>query len=338
MGKSIVSEDHPLFKGVFNGNASPSDVYERFTQAGVKIGLGAWTTGKNLGGFNIWNNDTVLANNSGVRVGAKFFPNVGLGQFMAALKAELLSRREKYKAFSMDAALPLTELRMMPRQLKTAPAAITYDLFFTTMDGYLTNDNAVVVDSGFPLLGAQGLHRGEANTFIAQASWLSIGYSVPAAIGVKCAMPEKRVMVFVGDGAFQETCQAVSTQHHQKQNTVVFVLDNKIYGIEQLLVNPNPFRGEDKVDYSEPALNTVYPYNKLNNWNYAKLTDAFGGQGLEVNTIPELKAALATIDASPDDNFIVHVHIPETDIPASIEYRTESPGEDETENPDWSLC
>ena len=115
-------------------------------------------------------------------------------------------------------------------------------------------------------------------------------------------------------------------------------MDNKIYGIEQLLVNPNPFRGEKKVDYSEPALNTIYPYNKLNNWKYAKLTDAFGGKGLEVRTVTELKAALATIDASPDDNFIVHVHIPETDIPASIEYRTESPGEDETENPDWSLC
>jgi indolepyruvate decarboxylase len=337
MGKSIVSEDHPLFKGVFNGNASPSDVHERFTKAGAKIGLGAWTTGKNLGGFNIWDTNTVLANNGGVRVGAKFFPNVGLGQFMEALKKELLSRREKFKAFSMDASLGM-QLKMKPRALEAAPTTMTYDLFFHTMDGYLTNDHAVVVDSGFPLLGAQGLHRGEPNTFIAQASWLSIGYSVPAAIGIKCALPEKRVIVFVGDGAFQETCQAVSTQHHQKQNTVVFVLDNKIYGIEQLLVNPNPFRGEDKVDYPQADLNTVYPYNKLNNWKYAKLTDAFGGSGLEVNSLAELKAALETIKASPEENFIVHVHLPETDIPESIAYRTKSPGEDETLNPDWSLC
>lgn len=336
MGKSTFSEDHPLFKGVFNGNASPNDVFERFSNAGSKIGIGAWTTGKNLGGFNIWDDNTVLANSSGVRVGAKFFANMSLGLFIEELEKELITRKEqkKFEALSMDKAIASKSI------LKDAlNDELTYDSFFNNINSFLTDSDTAIVDAGFPLLGAQDLHRAKPNTFVAQASWLSIGYSVPAAIGVKCAQPNQRAMVFVGDGAFQETCQAVSTQHHLKQNTVVFVLDNKIYGIEQLLVNPNPFRkGDAKIDYSQKDLNKVYPYNELNNWKYAKLTDAFGGTGVEVNTLSELNEALELVRANEKDNFIIHVHLPKTDIPESINYKTKGAGEDEILNPDYSLC
>jgi indolepyruvate decarboxylase len=338
MGKSTFSEEHPLFKGVFNGKASPDDIYKRFTEAGSKIGIGTWTTGKNLGGFNIWDDNTVLANSSGIRVGAKFYANMSLGAYIEELEIELVARKEKkkYQSHAMDlAVIPNMLLRS---RMTDDLEVMTYDRFFDTMTSFLENSDTVVVDAGFPLLGAQGLPRAKPNTFIAQANWLSIGFSVPAAIGIKCAAPDQRVMVFVGDGAFQETCQAVSTQHHLKQNTVVFVLDNKIYGIEQLLVNPNPFRGKDKINYPQDDLNTVYPYNKLNNWKYSKLTDAFGGTGLEVHTLSELNTALQTIRDHTKENFIVHVHIPETDIPYSIKYRTESVGEDEILNPDYTLC
>lgn len=338
MGKSTFSEGHRLFKGVFNGKASPNDVFERFDSAGSKIGIGAWTTGKNLGGFNIWDDNTVLASSSGIRVGAKFFPNMSLKVYINELEKILVARNKErdIKSHSMDAAVITTSLLQLKEE--KASKKMTFDLFFETINTNITSKDTVVVDAGFPLLGAQGLYRSEPNTFIAQANWLSIGYSVPGAIGVKCAAPDQRVMVFVGDGAFQETCQAVSTQHHLKQNTVVFVLDNKIYGIEQLLVNPNPFRGKDKVTYPQKDLNSVYEYNKLNNWKYSKLTDAFGGIGLEVYTLADLNDALKTIRAHEDDNFIVHVHIPETDIPDSIRYRTKSAGEDETLNPDYGLC
>ncbi len=338
MGKSTFSEDHPLFKGVFNGKASPSDVFERFTKAGSKIGIGAWTTGKNLGGINIWDDNTVLASSSGIRVGAKFYANMSLSAYIEELEKELVLRKEakKFQPHKMDAALDSDG--SMPMLSESASDKMNFDLFFDRMNAYLQSSDTVVADAGFSLLGAQGLHRAKPNTFIAQANWLSIGYSVPAAIGIKCANPNQRVMVFVGDGAFQETCQAVSTQYHQKQNTVVFVLDNTIYGIEQLLVNPNPFRGPDKVDYPQKDLNTVYPYNELNNWKYSKLTDAMGGIGLEVKTLSDLNKALKTIRQHPNENFIVHVHIPKTDIPDSIRYRTEKPGEDETLNPKYSLC
>ena len=38
------------------------EIKEKFEKAQLKIGLGVWTTGKNLGGFDVWKEDTVLAN------------------------------------------------------------------------------------------------------------------------------------------------------------------------------------------------------------------------------------------------------------------------------------
>ncbi|GGH09772.1 alpha-keto acid decarboxylase family protein [Mucilaginibacter phyllosphaerae] len=337
LGKSIVSEDHPKFKGVFNGNASPKDVKERFEKADVKIGLGVWTTGKNLGGFDVWKDDTVLANHSGVRMGAAYEPNVSLKDFIILLKQELL--KVKFKAYQMYGPGRLKASFFVAESMTKAKPVIpvTYDLFFGRMSKFIDARHVVVADAGFPLLGAQGIHIAEANGFVAQASWLSIGYSVPAATGVKCARPDKRAVVFVGDGAFQETCQAVSTQNKLKHNTIVFVLDNGIYGIEQMLVNPNPFRGKDKVEYPLPDLNTVYAYNDMHRWKYAKLVDVFGGKGFEVTNMDELETVLNQLD-SITENTIIHVYLPKTDIPEAIAYKNAKPGEDEFLNKNWSLC
>lgn len=337
LGKSIVSENHPKFKGVFNGKASPKDVKEQFEKAQLKIGLGVWTTGKNLGGFDVWKEDTVLANHSGVRIGASYVANVSLRDFIIFLKEELT--KVTFSAYEMYDTNKLPESFFVADDtiMKQGKPALTYDTFFKRINNFIDKSHIVVADAGFPLLGAQGIRIAEPNGFIAQASWLSIGYSVPAATGIKCARPDKRPVVFVGDGAFQETCQAISTQNKLKHDTIVFVLDNGIYGIEQMLVNPNPFRGADKVKYSVPDLNNVYDYNEMHRWKYAKLVDVFGGKGFEVSSLDELEKVLRQLD-SIKENTIVHVNIPKTSIPEAIAYKTEEPGEDEFLDKNWSLC
>jgi indolepyruvate decarboxylase len=337
LGKSIVSEDHPKFKGVFNGNASPKDVKERFEKAQVKIALGVWTTGKNLGGFDIWKESSVLANHSGVRIGSGYEPNVSLKDFLIFLKEELT--KVKFNAYHMYGLAKLSAAFFVQSEALTAEEKqeITYDRFFARMNNFINRSHVVVADAGFPLLGAQGIHIAEANGFVAQASWLSIGYSVPAATGVKCARPDKRAVVFVGDGAFQETCQAISTQNKLKHDTIVFVLDNGIYGIEQMLVNPNPFRGKDKIDYPLPDLNKVYAYNDMHPWKYARLVDVFGGKGFEVTYMDELEKVLIQLN-DIKENTIVHIHLPKTGIPEAIAYKNAKPGEDEFLNKDWTLC
>lgn len=346
LSKSVISEQHPDFGGCITVNKA--GIQDLVGDDGVLIGIGAWTVGKDTGNQNIRSEGTILASHDGVLVGAEYFPRVSLSVFISKLQ-------KAFEAWAIAKAarnVPLLNLRALAFNADSKDTAamlsysfksmavetqeeLTYDRFYKTLEDFITEDDIMVVDAGFPLIGAQGMAIPARGGFIAQAAWLSIGYSVPAATGVKCAHPDKRVFVAVGDGAFHETCQAVSDQHAYGQNTVVFVLANGIYGIEQEIVNPNPFR-KPPFDYKDPLLDSVFSYNKLPNWQYDKIPDVFGGKGRKADTVDELKAILDEISNDQESNFVVEITIPETDIPASrLKGLNSTVGEDEYENPNW---
>ena len=116
---------------------------------------------------------------------------------------------------------------------------------------------------------------------------------------------------------------------------MVFVLANGIYGIEQYLVNPNPFR-KPPVDYPDPLQDSIYPYNHLPSWNIAGLTAGFGGKGRKVTDLDELSAVFDEIRGDTVNNFLIEVAIPMTNVPAAIARAADGKvGEDETDNPGW---
>jgi indolepyruvate decarboxylase len=339
LAKSVLPESHEMFRGVYNGNATPEPVHDLFNDAGCRIALGVWNTSKNLGGTSSWTAHMVMANNDGVKVGYhlnsqgesvgnQYFPNVVLKDFIEKLSAKLIC--QTFTPYQ-------TALPQLMKKVNVSNNTLSYDSFFSGINEYLREEHTVVVDAGFPLLGAQNLTINRKDGFVSAAAWLSIGYSVPASLGVKLANVNCRPLVFVGDGAFQETCQAVSGHHYYGTNNVVFVLDNGIYGIEQMLVNPNPFRSETteceqekKVNYeTRPQQNTIYNYNRLNKWHYEKIVDMVGGRGVVVNNNQELQQALVEIDQYPNDNFVIRVMLNETDIPHAIAYHLAQKGEDE---------
>jgi indolepyruvate decarboxylase len=334
-GKSVISEDHPLFAGCVT--LTTNEITKLVGDHGVLLGFGGWTTSKNTGSQNIRGPGTVLATHDGVTVGAQFFPLVDLTSFMSGLAAA-------FRAIATgddDQPATLQRLHVPDHIVATPPAPvaaddgdeITYDSLFAQLNGWLTERDIVVADAGFPLIGAQGLHIGAQNGFVAQASWLAIGYSVAAATGVKCANPDRRAVVVVGDGAFHETCQAVSDHHAYGHDSVVFVISNGLYGIEQFLVNPNPFR-VPPVDYpDDPLQNAPYVYNELPAWNFVALAEGWGGLGRTVSNTSELAAVLTEIRDTPDHNFVVEVVVPQLNTPSAL--ATDAVGEDETANPGW---
>jgi indolepyruvate decarboxylase len=272
MGKGVLSETDLYFKGVYTPPASQSTtpfLGPDGNQLGnCMIGIGAWMTSKDVAFHNIESDRVVLAAQNGVRVGAYFFPQVRLSEYIAGLEAALLQGKVR------PAGLRVKPLFAQARN----DEALTYDKLGMALSPWLTKDDRLVVDAGFPLIMASSLPVIQQGGFICQASWLSIGYSMGAAIGASCADSASRSIVIVGDGAFQETCQAVSAQSSLRHGTVVFVIVNGIYGIEQELVNPNPFRlGDQKVHYDDPLFNDIFPYNDLHNWDYEKICAVMGG-------------------------------------------------------------
>jgi benzoylformate decarboxylase len=58
-----------------------------------------------------------------------------------------------------------------------------------------------------------------------------IGWGLPAALGVKLALPERPVVALVGDGSAMYTCQALWTAAHDRIAVVFVILNNTSYRI-----------------------------------------------------------------------------------------------------------
>ena len=54
---------------------------------------------------------------------------------------------------------------------------------------------------------------------------------LPAAIGVKLALPERPVVALIGDGSAMYTCQALWTAAHDRVGVVFVILNNRSYRI-----------------------------------------------------------------------------------------------------------
>jgi len=344
-GKSVVSENTPGFVGVYNGKASDPYVRAVFQRAKCRIGLGSWSTSKNLGGEQSIGDDWCVAAREGVSVGASYFPDVQLERFIPALRDTLVAEFGR-NAFAADYfaqahadGLPVPESTAAYQAALSAtdaPGELTYDSFFSHINGFLdtqiagtgtraTSPFTLVSDAGFALLGSMNLRTVERAGYMAQNSWLSIGYSVGAATGVAMAQEKsgKRPMVFVGDGSFQQTCQELSTHTRHRLKPVIFVLDNEgFYGIEQMLVSPCYYKQEasDGADF----------YNNLHPWQYEQLAKVFGSSkspmtGVTIGTHTELDVLLKRFN-EPNDSInqgpvLVQVRLNRHDYPRALQYK-----------------
>jgi benzoylformate decarboxylase len=89
-----------------------------------------------------------------------------------------------------------------------------------------------------------------------------IGWGLPAAIGVKLALPDRPVVALIGDGSAMYTCQALWTAAHDRVGVVFVILNNRSYRI--LKQRTNAMKGfaaqTDRyigMDITDPAVDYV---------------------------------------------------------------------------------
>ena len=95
----------------------------------------------------------------------------------------------------------------------------------------------VIADIGDSLFGAADLEMHRQTEFLSPAYYTSMGFGVPAAVGASMANPGARILVVVGDGAFQMTGMEISTIARYGLNPIVVVLNNHGYTTERFLLD-----------------------------------------------------------------------------------------------------
>jgi indolepyruvate decarboxylase len=322
LAKSVLSESHPGFKGVFDGASSVQNVMDLFDASSCVLGFGNLVTDD----FAIWvekhYDNMILAYGNAVRIGRKTFDEVPLAAFMQRLHERLAKRAWRAPAGAAAALdrVPTPGERARRRfaafvEAGAAAAAepLSYDLFFARMQTWVDDSMVLMADTSIALYSAAELPVRRRNGFIAQAAWNSIGYTPGGAVGVGYADPGRRAVVFCGDGGFQEIAQAAADIVRSGHDAVVFVFNNAFYGIEQAFVDPYFFIPDQHGERHPPR-----PFCLLHAWDYAKLTEVFGGGwGATVATVPELDAALAAAKSNRGLS-LIDLRIPRDSITAQM--------------------
>jgi indolepyruvate decarboxylase len=128
---------------------------------------------------------------------------------------------------------------------------------------------------------------------VAPAYYATMGFAVPAAIGLQVAS-RRRPLVLVGDGAFQMTGPEIANAGRYGCNPVIVLLNNTRWEMLQ-------------------AFFPDATYNDTSAWPFAKLAELWGGRGVEARTPRELREALAA--AWREDRFtLIEVKLARGDI------------------------
>jgi len=112
----------------------------------------------------------------------------------------------------------------------------------------------------------------------------SLGWAFPASLGVKCALPNRPVLCFTGDGGFYYHIAELETAARFGINTVVLVNNNHSLGQEQRLFN---------AAYGGTQRGRAHSMWMFKETDFAKVAEAMGCLGIRVEKAGDLRAALA---------------------------------------------
>lgn len=288
LSKSIISETHPLFIGVYSGSLSDAAVQHYIEESDCVLMLGAFITDVFLGMNTVTLNrkHAIVATTEKMRIGYRTYEQVQLRDFLVGLgDAPIAAKTLGLLPAQPPAPLPLTAAEH-PHPLDIAG-------FFRILGLHVGENNTIVCDTGDALLGAMGLRTAKPSNFLSDAYYLSMGFAIPAAIGAMAAQPENRVFAIVGDGAFQMTGIELSTAAKYGMKPIVFVLNNDGYGTQRHILDGS--------------------FNNILMWNYTKLVEVFGvGNAWKVETYGALETAITAALAS-DTLALIEVVIPRED-------------------------
>ncbi|MRR17145.1 MAG: biosynthetic-type acetolactate synthase large subunit [Deltaproteobacteria bacterium] len=126
---------------------------------------------------------------------------------------------------------------------------------------------------------AQFFKFAKPNSFISSGGLGTMGFGLPAAIGVKCAFPDRHVVDIAGDGSIQMNIQELATAAQYNIAVKVVLLNNGFLGM---------VRQWQELFYEKRYSFTDMTYAP----DFVKLAEAFGILGLRANKPADVESVL----------------------------------------------
>jgi indolepyruvate decarboxylase len=269
LGRGVFPTLHPQFIGTYLGVVSPAPLREAIEHSDCVLLLGELISDLSLGisAQLLSKHNLLIATARDVYIGHHRYQNVPLARLITHLTDGVQRRQGPRSApgaadqLSPDVLSPVLE----DEAIKVRHVIAILNEFLETH-----TDVPVVADTGDAMFASVDVR---ANEIVAPAYYATMGFSIPAALGVQI-VSGRRPLVLVGDGAFQMTGPEISHAPEYRCNPIVVLLNNSRWEMLQAF-------------FPDATYNTTVP------WPYASLAELWGGCGLQARTPRELRDALS---------------------------------------------
>ena len=300
LSKSVIRENHPRYLGVYEGAMGREEIRKYVESSDCLILLGTFMTDINLGIFtaHLEQSRSIYATSEKVSIHYHTYEGIYMEDFMRGLLKANIRRRE-----DIDIPRPPSPVNPNPVFEKQ----ITVEYLFQRLNAFLDDNTVVIADPGDAMFAAIDMTIHSAARFLSPAYYTSLGFAVPASIGLQMAKPKLRPLVLVGDGAFQMSGMELATVARFDLNPIIVVLNNRGYGTER------------------PMLDGCF--NDIHLWQYSRIPEVLNaGKGFDVKTEDQLEEALQEARKNTDSFSILDVHIDPQDRSLALQRLTDALG------------
>ena len=301
LGKGVFPEDHPLYMGIYVGGASGEDLRHYVEGSDCLLMLGTYLSDFNMGIFthNLEPRNAVHATSENIRVKYHVYHDVPLQDFMRELlRSPRLGRRTF--AFPTPKSSPPAALEAQ-RRSGEAIEGIGKDTGRVRQSRGVsvryTCLHAVYGGRTEPIYSTRTSHCHRRGRL--PVCWIGSAYPPCARISLsgllpfdglrhsgmrlarKSPTPKARPILLIGDGAFQMMGMELLSAKRYHLNPIILLLNNASYATLRFM-NPES------------------QYTDIPTMNYADFARVLGGQGFSVETVQDLRDALAKSQEATD--------------------------------------
>ena len=270
--KGVFPEDHELFLGTIEGLGT-AYLYDYIDTCDLVLMVGFdpvefdrdWSARARIVHIGVLPNDDRYYGSEVELVGPI---DIALERLRASSEPRPKREREELRAFR-DAFV---------ERVRPSARGLTAQQVLAELRGALPRDALLTCDVGYnKAVSAQCWPAYRPRTFFVSNGLSSMGYGLPAALGLKLADPSRSVACVLGDGGFAMSMAELETGVRRGLGvTVVVLADDALSQIKA---------GQERKGY--PVTGTTFGA-----LDYPKLAAAFGIAGIDVTSVEECRAAL----------------------------------------------
>ena len=288
MGRGSIPEHHPLSGGLV-GHFGLSTANSLLSDADVVLGLGCQFRNVNTLNWQLINPDAkiIQVEPDPLEIGRQYAVTVGIHADTGRFLVDLLSRirdagitaRKTRAGFVDDIATrkQAEKERYYAADLSSVP--IKPQLITRVIEEVAPADAIYVVGSGHHTHFANYIQVGNADQYHWCVGSGTMAWAFPAALGVKLARPNRKVIVPVGDGDFGMSAQEIETSVRENLPVTVIIYNDVSFGALRI--------------FQKMQHGGRYIGSNLGETDWVKLAEAYGARGVRVDEPDDLKQVIA---------------------------------------------